>query len=395
MPAIQSPYFDINYGWEYGEDGWNTGMDENLIRSSFLMRNAVTEFTASLPSNPPDGYSCILTTDNLAYFRVGGNFVFVDIEEGYEFTTLVDGKRWKKESSGYVEIPTATGLNARVESLEERADTTEDNVSSLQDEVDNISGTVDGIVGDASTLPVSSESQTMSLSEWMAYVRDRANQTGTQEASTISDFDEAVTERVTQSVGSDTLDIEYDADQQVIYVDNPRGKASEVQSVDGTLQISSQGGVVVPLTEDVTEVLLPPGEFFTTKVLNIKFIQDSTAPYTVSGWPSDVEWGSGTAPVINPEIDSQTLVSLVNVDNRGWVGHVPGEAEDVSLRNDLADPDKGAAMLARGVVSVTSTSQLSTVPTDRGLSAYLHDEDRSGIFSYVSEDMSSYVRSEE
>lgn len=319
MPAIQSPYFNINYGWVYGEDGWNTGMDENLLRSSFLMRNAVTEITSSLPSSPPDGYSCILTTDNLAYFRVEGIYVFVEIEEGYEFTTLVDGKRWRKESSGYVEIPTASGLNVRVEFLEGRIDTVEGDISSLQDEVDGISGSVGSIVGDASSLPVTSESQTMSLAEWMAYVRNRANHTGTQQSSTISDFEEAVTTRMSESVGSTTLEIEYDADQEVIFFDNPQGRASEVQSVDGVLQVTSEGGAVVPLTEDVTEVLLPVGEFFTTKVLSIVFIQDSTTPYTVSGWPSDVEWVGGAAPVINPELDSQTLITLVNVDNRGWM----------------------------------------------------------------------------
>lgn len=329
MPAIQSPYFNINYGWVYGEDGWNTGMDENLLRSSFLMRNAVTEITSSLPPSPPDGYSCILTTDSLAYFRVEGNYVFVEIEEGYELTTLADGKRWRKESSGYVEIPTASGLNARVGSLEGRVDTAEGNIFSLQAEVDGIRGSVGGIVGDASGLPVTSESQTMSLTEWMAYVRNRANHTGTQQASTISDFEEAVITRMSQSVGSSTLEIEYDADQEVIFFDNPQGRASEVQSVDGVLQVTSEGGAVVPLTEDVTEVLLPVGEFFTTKVLSIAFVQDSTTPYAVSGWPSDVEWVGGTAPVINPELDSQALITLVNVDNRGWMGSSSGSFDTV------------------------------------------------------------------
>ena len=32
MTQQTSPFLDVKYGWNYGESGWNTGMDENLVK---------------------------------------------------------------------------------------------------------------------------------------------------------------------------------------------------------------------------------------------------------------------------------------------------------------------------------------------------------------------------
>ena len=166
---IQSPYFDINYGWVYGEDGWNTGMDENLVRLSFLARNAVTEFTNSLPASPALGYSCILNSDSLAYFWLGESYVFVELEEGYEFTTLSDGKRWRKQGGAYVEIPGGGNLDTRTTSLEVRMGDVENGLSQVIVDSGNTTQDVNDILNDASSLPVASDSITQSLAEWLLF----------------------------------------------------------------------------------------------------------------------------------------------------------------------------------------------------------------------------------
>lgn len=54
----------------------------------------------------------------------------------------------------------------------------------------------EGQISDGSGIEVTSEEETLPLSEWMSHVRERENHTGTQTAATISDFAEAVAENL-------------------------------------------------------------------------------------------------------------------------------------------------------------------------------------------------------
>lgn len=70
MPQKQSPFLEGKYGWNFGESGWNTGMDENLIKFSFLFSQGVDSVVSALPESPIQGTSCFLTTDNRFYYYV-------------------------------------------------------------------------------------------------------------------------------------------------------------------------------------------------------------------------------------------------------------------------------------------------------------------------------------
>tara|TARA_R110000744_G_C19371770_1_gene563173 strand:+ start:42088 stop:43911 length:1824 start_codon:yes stop_codon:yes gene_type:complete len=133
MASINSPYFSINYGWASGEDGWNSGMDSNLLVTSFLLKGSVDSFVASLPLSPSEGDSVILTTDNQAYFFVNGDWFFVSLEEGFEFNVLSDDTRWRYESGSFVEIPTNYGLKDSIDSVQSDVTTLEGTVSGLED----------------------------------------------------------------------------------------------------------------------------------------------------------------------------------------------------------------------------------------------------------------------
>lgn len=319
MPAIQSPYFDINYGWVYGEDGWNTGMDENLLRLSFLAKNAVNEFVSTLPSSVSDGYSCILNGDNLAYFWNNGSWVFVSLEQGYEFTTLVDGKRWVRTSTGYQEIPNNVDLDGRVTTLEGDLGEVELAVAENTQDIANLQQATGDITDNASSLPVTSDSVTMTLAEWMEYVRDRANHLGDQPASTISDFDDSVVGLINSTLTSDTLDISFDTGTGKISVEDSNSSGNLVFVDSGVLQVN-EGSAVVELNQDVTSVVLPEPEFLRVRYTLLQIIQGADQSYTVTGWPQDIEWLDGGEPVISPDPSSVTMVQLVNIDDRGWVG---------------------------------------------------------------------------
>ena len=39
MSNKQSPFNDINYEWTYGSDGWNVGMDENMVSKEWCIND--------------------------------------------------------------------------------------------------------------------------------------------------------------------------------------------------------------------------------------------------------------------------------------------------------------------------------------------------------------------
>lgn len=67
-----SPFLEVKYGWDFGESGWNSGMDENLLKFSFLLVPNIDGIINSLPSNPQQGESYFLTTDRRLYYFLNG-----------------------------------------------------------------------------------------------------------------------------------------------------------------------------------------------------------------------------------------------------------------------------------------------------------------------------------
>lgn len=314
----QSPYFGINYGWPYGSDGWNTGMDENLIRLSFLTRHAVNEFVNTLPTSPAPGYSCILNSDGLAYIWLEDGYTFTPLEDGYEFSTLVDGKYWRKEGSSYIEIPNPNSLDGRTTSLESRMGVVESDLSQVISDTSDTAQEVGDILDDASALPVTSDSVTQSLTAWMDFVRNRTNHTGTQEASTISDFTPEVVDSFLSQLFSRTMTASISGG--LLSLEGNNDLATEIVSDGAVLELPDSGGVYSPLHENISSVVIGEGEIGAIRRIIITFRQDDTSPYTVTGWDSSITWLSGSPPAIDTTLESETLIELVNIDNKGWLG---------------------------------------------------------------------------
>ena len=72
----------------------------------------------------------------------------------------------------------------------------------------------------------------------------------------------------------------------------------------------------VTLTENITSITIsnPPSNTLYGEMM-IKFIQNGTGSWTVSGWPASVKWPGGTAPVITTTATTGTdLISLKTHD---------------------------------------------------------------------------------
>lgn len=71
MSQKTSPFIESKYGWDLGESGWNVGMDENLLKFSFLLDGTIDSVVSTLPS-AVNGKSVFSTQDNRVYFCVDG-----------------------------------------------------------------------------------------------------------------------------------------------------------------------------------------------------------------------------------------------------------------------------------------------------------------------------------
>ena len=68
-------YFII--GWSYGETGWNSGMDENIVKLGFESRKRINGILSSPPSSPSNGDAYIVGTTPTGLFS--GNFANIAI----------------------------------------------------------------------------------------------------------------------------------------------------------------------------------------------------------------------------------------------------------------------------------------------------------------------------
>lgn len=326
MASIKSPYFEIDYGWLLGEDGWNTGMDYNLLVLSFLLSHTVISFVNNLPTNAVSGNAYILTSDNKAYFLVGDSWIFVQLYDGYTFRTSSDGKYWRVTSSGFTEIPSLEVMNTQIATLGSDLDGFENDSSEMINLILNGVGVLssdfnilrDGLDDGSTSITVVSEGESKTASEWMPYVRDRANHTGTQLAESISDFLASV-QSVVLGVESNTLDISEEEgiitlDVKSETVDNVSSDGSGVLSL-----LSYTGSFNVELFEDVATVILPQPRDGKTECL-LHLTQDNVGGWDIVGWPLDIKWLEGQAPIISPEPDTTTVIRLWNLGTGGWYG---------------------------------------------------------------------------
>lgn len=112
-----SPFLEGKYGWEYGESGWNSGMDENLLKFSFMFEGAVDEIADTLPV-AANGTSVFLTTDNRLYFSVGTVWYSSPCPKWFEFIVKSSGQTYQFDGVSANIIDNASQLNNRLSSVE-------------------------------------------------------------------------------------------------------------------------------------------------------------------------------------------------------------------------------------------------------------------------------------
>lgn len=113
-----SPFLESKYGWEYGESGWNDGMDENLLKFSFLFDKNVDGITSSLPP-AVNGKAYFLTTDNRIYFAVGGLWKSTPVPKWFTFNDRSTAQAYLFNGSSVVLIKNQQQLGAQIDTLQQ------------------------------------------------------------------------------------------------------------------------------------------------------------------------------------------------------------------------------------------------------------------------------------
>lgn len=117
MTQQTSPFLESKYGWTYGESGWNTGMDENLIKFSFLFDKNIDGIVSSLPS-VINGTAYFLTTDNRIYFGVSNSWYSAPTPKWFTLVLRTTGASYQFNGASLVPISNNTDLSASIASIQ-------------------------------------------------------------------------------------------------------------------------------------------------------------------------------------------------------------------------------------------------------------------------------------
>lgn len=138
MSQQTSPFVEGKYGWSYGENGWNTGMDENLLKFSYLFDKNVDGVVSSLPV-ATSGQAYFLTTDNRIYFSVAGVWNSTPVPKWFEFKNKSTGETYQFNGTAAVEIDSPAELDSRLDSVENTISTL--GTAAFEDVVDLVTQT--------------------------------------------------------------------------------------------------------------------------------------------------------------------------------------------------------------------------------------------------------------
>ena len=118
MPQKISPFIDVKYGWNFGESGWNSGMDENITKFSFLFDRNIDAIVSTLPSNPTNGQAFFLNTDNRMYFRVDSSWYSSPTPKWFEFQIRSTGVVYQFDGTSVSVVESPSSFDSRIDALE-------------------------------------------------------------------------------------------------------------------------------------------------------------------------------------------------------------------------------------------------------------------------------------
>lgn len=116
MTQQTSPFLEGKYGWALGESGWNFGMDENLLKFSYMLDRNIDGVVSSLPTLV-NGEAYFLSTDNRLYFAVGGLWSSSPTPKWSLLTVKSSGDTYQFNGTSLISVPSNSSLGVDVDAL--------------------------------------------------------------------------------------------------------------------------------------------------------------------------------------------------------------------------------------------------------------------------------------
>jgi len=103
MTATTLPNMGMQYAWTSGEDGWNTGMDANLLKLDTLVQGKVISAAVSTPpGSPTTGDRYIVASSPTGAWSGHAKDIAIYVNGGWTFYTPSEGWRvWNAATSSY------------------------------------------------------------------------------------------------------------------------------------------------------------------------------------------------------------------------------------------------------------------------------------------------------
>lgn len=94
MTQQTSPFLEGKYGWALGESNWNLGMDDNLLKFSYLFDKNIDGIVSSLPV-PVNGKAYFNTTDKRVYYVVSGSYLSSPVPKWFSLVLRDTGETYQ------------------------------------------------------------------------------------------------------------------------------------------------------------------------------------------------------------------------------------------------------------------------------------------------------------
>lgn len=113
MTMKTGPNLGMNYGWDLGESGWNTGMDANMRKLDAVVNGTVLNI-ANAPAVTSDGARYIVGSSPSGDFagqagklavRIGGAWDFYAPSQGWAVYNLANGQTYRFTGTSWVIPP--------------------------------------------------------------------------------------------------------------------------------------------------------------------------------------------------------------------------------------------------------------------------------------------------
>lgn len=121
MTQKTSPFVEASYGWDQGESNWNFGMDQNLLKFSFLFDRNIDGIVSTLPP-AVNGQAYFNTADNRIYFAVGTTYYSTATPKWYTVNLRSSGVTYQFNGSILNVLPNNSEISQRLDDVEASVD---------------------------------------------------------------------------------------------------------------------------------------------------------------------------------------------------------------------------------------------------------------------------------